>query len=89
MFRGSDERFQSVAPMLQLDFGPALTEVRIHRCGYFSQCKARGCLTRATLIAEKVDTAGRYFRQIECARRQIVTQCERSRGLEICDRRDE
>ena len=32
---------------------------------YVSQCKARGCMKRATLIAEKVDTAGRHVRQIE------------------------
>ena len=38
--------------MLQPDFDPAPTTVRIHRCGYVSKCKARGCLTRATLIAE-------------------------------------
>src|SRR5208282_2500165 len=42
-------------------------------------------------IAEKVDTAGRHVRQIElCAQHcEIVVECERSRGLEICDRPDE
>jgi len=46
---------------------------------------------RATLIAEKVDTAGRHVRQIElCARHcGIVIERERARGLEICDRRNE
>jgi hypothetical protein len=36
--------------MFQLDFDPAPTEVRIFRCGYIAQCKARGCPRRATLI---------------------------------------
>jgi hypothetical protein len=40
--------------MLQLDFDTELTTVRIHRCKYVSKCKARNCLARATLIAEKV-----------------------------------
>ena len=76
--------------MLQPDFDPEPTEVRIHRCKYVSQCKARGCSTRATLIAEKVDGAGRHVRQIElCARHcDIVIERERKRGLEISDRRD-
>ena len=49
------------------------------------------CRERATLIAEKVDGAGRQVRQIElCPRHcQIVIERERARGLEICDRRDE
>jgi hypothetical protein len=51
--------------MLQPDFDPEPTTVRIHRCGYVSQCKARGCLKRATLIAEKTDAACRHIRQIE------------------------
>jgi len=77
--------------MLQPDFDPEPRELRIHRCGYVSQCKARGCPQRATLIAEKVDSAGRHVRQIElCARHcQIVIERERARGLEIRDRRDE
>ncbi len=78
------------AAMLQTNFDPAPTTVRIHRCGYVSPCRARGCLKRATMIAEKVDGAGRHIRQIElCPRHcQIVVECERKRGLEICDRRD-
>jgi hypothetical protein len=48
--------------MLQPDFDPAPTAVRIYRCKYVSQCKARSCLKRATLIVEKVDTAGRHVR---------------------------
>jgi hypothetical protein len=76
--------------MLQPDFDSEPTEVRIHRCGYVAQCKARGCLERAILIAQKVDTAGRHVRQIElCAvHLEVVIERERARGLEICDRRD-
>jgi hypothetical protein len=75
--------------MLQPDFDPAPTTVRIHRCKYVSQCKARGCLRRATLIAEETDVAGRHVRQIELCplHYQIVIERERSRGLEISDRR--
>jgi hypothetical protein len=45
----------------------------------------------ATLIAEKVDGAGRHVRQIElCSWHcDVVIQRERLRGLEISDRRDE
>jgi hypothetical protein len=77
--------------VLQPDFDPAPTAVRIHRCKYVSQCKPRSCLKRATLIAEKVDAAGRHVRQIElCAQHcEIVIERERARGLEISDRRDE
>jgi hypothetical protein len=76
--------------MLQPNFDPKPTTVRIHRCKYVSPCKARSCLKRATLIAEKVDTAGRHVRQIELCQRhcQIVIERERARGLEIHDRRD-
>ena len=42
--------------MFQPNFAPAPTEVRIHRCKYVSQCRARSCLKRGTLVAEKVDT---------------------------------
>jgi hypothetical protein len=47
-------------------------------------------MKRATLIAEKVDTAGRHVRQIElCPQHcQIVIERERARGLEISDRRE-
>jgi hypothetical protein len=77
--------------MLNLNFEPAPTEVRIHRCGYVSRCKARNCLKRATLIAQKVDGAGRHVRQIElCALHcEIFIERERAHGLEICDRRRE
>ena len=77
--------------MLQPDFDPAPTTVRIHRCKYVSQCKARGCLKRAMLIAEKVDVAGRHVRQIElCPQHcEVVIERERARGLEISDRRNE
>jgi hypothetical protein len=77
--------------VLQPNFDLAPKEVRINRCGYVSQCKARGCPKRATLIAEKVDTAGRHVRQVQLYARHcdIVIERERARGLEICDRRDE
>ncbi len=77
--------------MLQPDFDPEPTEVRIHPCRYVSNCKARGCQERATLIAEKVDGAGRHVRQIELCQRHcgIVIERERKRGLEISDRRNE
>jgi hypothetical protein len=55
--------------MLQPDFDTAPTTLRIHRCKYVSQCKARSCLKRATLIAEKMDGAGRHVRQIELCER--------------------
>ena len=78
-------------PMLQPNFDPAPTEVRIHRCGYVSRCKARRCLKRATLTAEKVDRTGRHVRQIElCAQHgEVVIAREMARGLEICDRQNE
>jgi len=77
--------------MLQPDFDPAPKTLRIHRCGYVSKCKKIRCRERATLIAEKVDGAGRHVRQIElCARHcDIVIARERARGLEISDRRNE
>jgi hypothetical protein len=75
--------------VLQPDFDPKPTTVRIHRCRYVSKCKARGCLARATLIAQKTDAAGRHVRQIElCSWHcDVVIQRERLRGLEISDRR--
>lgn len=84
-------RFFDLAVMLQPDFDPAPTQVRIHRCKFVSQCKARRCRERATLMAEKIDGAGRHVRQIElCARHcEIVIEWERKRGLEISDRRSE
>ena len=54
--------------MLQPDFDPAPTTVRVHRSGYASKCKARDCLTRATLVAEKVDGAGATFTKSNYAR---------------------
>ncbi len=77
--------------MLQPDFDPAPRTLRIHHCGYVSKCKKRGCLERATLIAEKVDGAGRHVRQIKLCTRHgnVVIERERARGLEISDRRHE
>jgi len=77
--------------MLQPDFDPAPKTLRIHRCGYVSKCKKRGCLSPATLIAEKVDGGGRHIRQIELCTRHgnVVIESARSRGLEISDRRYE
>jgi hypothetical protein len=68
---------------------PKSTTVRIHRCGYVSPCKARGCPKRATLIAEKTDAAARHVRQIELCTRHgdIVIESARARSLEISDRR--
>lgn len=44
---------------------------------------------RATLIAEKVDRTGRHVRQIELCplHCQVVIERERSRALDISDRR--
>jgi hypothetical protein len=77
--------------MLQPDFDPAPTTVRIHQCKYVLPCRARRCLKRATLVAEKTDVAGRHVRQIELCllHCEIVIERERSRGLEISDRRNE
>jgi len=77
--------------MLQPDFNPAPTTVRIHRCGYVARCKARDCLTRASLFPQKVDGAGRQVRQIELCERhsRIVIERERKCGLEISHRRNE
>ena len=59
--------------MLEPDFDPQPNAVRIYSCGYVSQCKKPRCPDRATIIAEKVDTAGRHVRQIElCNRRAQV-----------------
>jgi hypothetical protein len=75
--------------MLQPDFDPAPTTVRIHRCKCVTRSKKRRCSVRATLIAEKTDAAGRHLRQIElCSQHcEIVIERERSRGLEIWDSR--
>ncbi|HKN01783.1 MAG TPA: hypothetical protein VJX23_14795 [Candidatus Binataceae bacterium] len=76
--------------MLEPDFDPAPTTVRIHRCRYISRCKKPRCRERATLVAEKVDGAGRHVRQIELCDRhaEAVIARERKRGFEILDRRD-
>jgi UDP-N-acetylenolpyruvoylglucosamine reductase len=50
---------------------------------YVSRCKRPRCQARATLIAEKVDGAGRHVRQIELCTRHcnVVINRERARGL--------
>ena len=68
--------------MLQPDFVPAPTAVRIHRCGYVSPCKARGCPKRATLIAEKIDAAGAVFDRSSCAR-YTAKSSSVARGLAV------
>ena len=74
-----------------MHFNPEPVAVRIYRCGYVAKCKARSCLRQATIIAEKVDSAGRHAAQVElCARHcDIVIERERSRSLEISDRRND
>lgn len=76
--------------MLNLDFDPEPVAVRIHHCGYVSRCRKPRCHERATLVAEKVDGAGRHVRQIELCERhaEVVIARERARGLEVLDRRD-
>ena len=88
---GGEKACPRRALMLEPNFDPAPTAVRIHRCGYVSPFRARNCQMRATLVAEKVDTAGRHVRQIELCplHCQIVIERERNSGLEICDRRNE
>ena len=85
------ERLLSVGTMRQPDFDPAPTTLRIHRCGYVSKCKKHHCRERATVIAQKIDVAGRHVRQIELCppHCEIVIERERARELEICDRRNE
>ena len=77
--------------MLQPDFNPEPVAVRLHRCGYVAKCKARSCSKRATVVAEKVDAAGRHARQIELCERhcEIAVERERARGLQIADRREQ
>ena len=59
--------------------------------GYVAQCNARRCLKRATLIAEIMMWLVIYVRQIELCllHCEVVIERERSRGLEISDRRKE
>jgi hypothetical protein len=79
--------------VLQPDLDPTPTALHIHRSKYkyISKCKKPHCPQRVTLIAEKLDGAGRHVRQIElCARHcEIVIERERARGFEISDRRGE
>jgi len=77
--------------MLEPNFDPAPTAVPVCRCCYVSRCEKPRCEERATLVAEKVDGAGRYVRQIElCSLHcEVVIGRARARGLEISDRRSE
>ena len=74
--------------MLQPNFDREPTKFASIDAATFSQCKARNCLKRATLIAQKVDGAGRHVRQIElCALGTAKSSSSASvcRGLEISD----
>ena len=76
--------------MLQPDFDPApTTRPHLPFVATLRRAERADCSKRATLIAEKVDGAGRHVRQIELSarHREIVIERERGRGLEICDRR--
>ena len=53
--------------MLQPDFDPVSAAVRIDRCGYVSRCKTLRCDKHASLLAEKIDTAGRTSAKSNCA----------------------
>jgi hypothetical protein len=70
---------------VHLNLEPAPVCVHILRCRYVAHCGARGCLSRATTIARKMDAAGRFVRQIELCDEHalIVTERERARGLEV------
>ena len=75
--------------MLQPDFNPEPVALRIHRCGYVIKCKARSCLKRATIVAEKVDTAGRHAGQVELCDRHcdvFVIKRQLAHGLETGDK---
>lgn len=65
--------------MRQPDFNPEAVSVRIYRCGYIAKCKARSCLERATLVAEKVDSAGRHAGQVELCDRHCDFVINRER----------
>jgi hypothetical protein len=71
--------------MLEPDFDPQPTAVRIYRCGYVSRCKKRRCPERATLVAEKIDSAGRHVRQIELCDRHAQVVIARERGARLRD----
>ncbi len=72
-----------------VNFDPAPATVQLHRCEYVSPCRASRCRLRATVIARKLDAAGRFIRQIELCDRhaKIIAARERKHGLQIDDRR--
>ena len=78
-------------PMLQPDVDPEPKTLRIYRCRFVSRCKSPRCREHATLVAAKIDCAGRNVRQIRLCQRHgdTVIESERARGLEISDRRNE
>jgi len=77
--------------MLEPYFNSIPTAVQIGRCGYVCPCRAPRCAgKRARIVLRNLDAAGRPVRQIELCDRyaEVVIARERTRGLEILDRRD-
>ena len=81
----------TVCAVLQPDVDPAPKTLHIYRCRFVSRCKSPRCREHATLVAAKIDCAGRNVRQIRLCQRHgdTVIESERARGLEISDRRNE
>jgi hypothetical protein len=88
MVLGKEDHRSSAA--MDVNFDPARATVQLLRCEYVSACRARSCDRRATVIARKLDAAGRYLRQIELCdtHAEIIAARERGSGLEIRDRRN-
>ncbi len=70
---------------MDLNLDPVPITVLILRCGYVARCGARGCRSRATTIARKMDAAGRFVRQIELCYEHalIVMERERAGGMDV------
>ena len=70
---------------LEPNFDPAPTAVASIDADYVSPYQGRECLKRATLVAEKVDAAGRHVRQIELCEPHLdfVIERERNRGFKF------
>jgi len=62
--------------MLQPDFDPAPTTLRMHQCKYVSKCKCRGCLERAILVAKRLSPIllSHRFQLIAAQRSQFGTR---------------